>query len=258
MKRRTLIRAGALLGAVASTGLPLSRRAHAASPSDGPQNWSIAELRTGGTTGLPAQLPAPTFRALPQCVVTPAKTLGPCHTNNVPIRQDVTEGVTGLPTRVSLRIVDAKNCAPIANADVEIWHADVRGVYSGRAANMCNPGDQAAKGAGFLRGRQLIDAQGIASFITVYPGWYGGRTPHIHVRILVDQRELLITQLLFDDALNDLVYQGHPDYAKRPARSTTNQGDMMFSTAEIARFTFDTTRLDAGLVQASYTVGVTS
>ena len=258
MKRRTLIRAGALLGAVASTGLPLSRPAHAASPPKGPQNWSTAELRAGGTTGVPAQLPPPTFRQLPQCVVTPAKTLGPCHTNDVPIRQDVTEGVTGLPTRVSLRIVDAGTCAPIANADVEIWHADVRGVYSGRAARMCNAGDQAAQGAGFLRGRQLTDANGIANFITVYPGWYGGRTPHIHLRILVKQRELLISQLLFDDALNDLIYQGHPDYAKRPARSTTNQGDMMFSVADIARFTFDTTRLDAGLIQASYTVGITS
>lgn len=258
MKRRTLIHTAALLGAVASVGLPVSRRAQAASPSKGPQSWSIAELRAGGTTGLPARLPPPTFRQLPQCVVTAAKTLGPCHTNDVPIREDVTEGVTGLPTRVSLRIVDAGTCAPLANADVEIWHADVRGVYSGRAARMCNAGDQAANGASFLRGRQLTDAKGIASFITVYPGWYGGRTPHIHLRILVDQRELLITQLLFDDTLNDLIYQGHPDYAKRPARSTTNQGDMMFSAAEIACFTFDTTRLDAGLIQASYTVGVTS
>ncbi len=256
MKRRTVIRAGALLAAAASTSLPLSRQANAASPPKGRYNGSIAQLRAGGTAGLPAQLPAPTFRDAPQCVVTPAKMLGPCHTNNVPIRQDVTEGVTGLPMRVSLRIVDAGSCASIPNADIEIWHADVRGVYSGRAANMCNPGDTAAKNAGFLRGRQLSDANGAASFITVYPGWYDGRTPHIHLRILVGQHELLITQLLFDDALNDLVYQGHPDYAKRPPRGTKNRGDMVFSASEVERFTFDVDKLDGGLLQASYTVGV--
>ncbi|MGO8658631.1 protocatechuate 3,4-dioxygenase, partial [Rhizobium ruizarguesonis] len=79
---------------------------------------------------------------------------------------------------------------PIENADVEIWHADVRGVYSGRAAGMCNPDDEAARNAGFLRGRQITDADGVANFLSVYPGWYGGRTPHIHLRVLIDSHEL--------------------------------------------------------------------
>jgi protocatechuate 3,4-dioxygenase beta subunit len=255
MKRRSLLRSVGMLATAAILPLPLARQA-AAAPTRQGYDWPISALRAGGTAGLPAALPAPSFRTLPQCVVTLAKTRGPCHTNQVPIRQDVTEGVTGLPMRISLRLVDAGNCTPIRNADIEIWHADVRGVYSGRAAAMCNPENPAAQHAGFLRGRQVTDADGVVNFLTVYPGWYAGRTPHIHLRIVVAQREVLITQLLFDDALNEMVYRDHPDYARRPRHSTTNRGDMMFSASEIERFSFDVEKLDGGLLQATYTVGL--
>lgn len=246
MKRRELIiSAGGLLATAASGAVP---SAH---------DWSMSGLRSGGTAGVPAELPAPRFRAKPQCVVMRDKTLGPCHTNDVPIRRDVTAGVIGLPMWVSLRVVDAAGCKPIAGADIEIWHADVRGVYSGRAAAMCNPDDAAAKRAGFLRGRQVTDADGVVSFLTIYPGWYGGRAPHIHLRVLVERRELLVSQLLFDEGLNDAVYGDHPDYAKRSRHDTLNRSDFVFSASEVERFTFDVDKLDSGLLQASYTIGVT-
>lgn len=257
MTRRALITSGGALLATAAVGLlPLARRAEAQSTAGGAYDWPISSLRAGGTTGVPTQFPAPVFRANPQCVVTTDKILGPCHTNDVPIRYDVTDGVAGLPMRVSLRVVAADTCKPIAGADVEIWHADVRGVYSGRAAAMCNPGDEPAKDGGFLRGRQITGSEGVASFLTIYPGWYGGRATHIHLRILVKGRELLITQLLFDDVLNDLIYGEHPDYAGRPQRRTMNNADFVFTAAEVERFIFDVERLDSGILQASYTIGL--
>lgn len=94
------------------------------------------------------------------------------------------------------------------------------------------------------------------NFLTVYPGWYSGRAVHVHLRIVVEGKELLITQLLFDDTLSDIVYQGHPDYAARAQRDTMNGGDSVFSAAEASGFIFDVERLDIGILQASYTIGV--
>ena len=219
-------------------------------------DWQMADFKAGGTTGVPQNLPEPLFRAKPQCTATLDKMLGPCHTNNVPVRSEITEGVAGLPTRVSLRVVQSGSCSPIPGADVEIWHADARGVYSGRAAGMCNPNDEGARQAAFLRGRQITHADGQAHFLTVYPGWYSGRAVHVHVRILIGGRELLITQLLFDDALSDLVYKAHPDYIARPVRDTMNGGDTVFSVKEVDRFIFDVEKLESGVLQASFTIGV--
>ncbi len=260
VKRRTVVLGGAALVAGASGAAWVLRRGHSAPTpiSLRTYDWQIADFRSGGTTGLPRDLPDPLFRAEPQCTATLDKVLGPCHTNDVPIRGEITEGVKGLPTRVSFRIVHAGVCAPISGADVEIWHADARGVYSGRAAGMCNPRDEAAREAAYLRGRQITNADGQVHFLTVYPGWYSGRAVHVHVRILVEGRELLITQFLFDDALSDLVYQNHPDYIARPVRDTMNGGDTVFDVGEAARFIFDVEKLDSGVLQASYTIGVAS
>ncbi|PDT41518.1 intradiol ring-cleavage dioxygenase [Sinorhizobium americanum] len=255
MKRRTIILGGGAI--VAGAGIAFMARSRAGEPiSLQSFDWQASDFRAGGTAGINGALPEPIFRAEPQCIATLAQTLGPCHTNDVPIRSDVTEGVTGLPTRISLRLVEASICKPVEGADVEIWHADARGVYSGEAAAMCNADDAEARATGFLRGRQVSDANGVVSFLTVYPGWYPSRAVHIHLRILLGNRELLVSQLLFDDALSDLVYQGHPDYAARPVRATMNGGDTVFASGDAARFIFDFEKLDTGVLQASYTIGI--
>jgi protocatechuate 3,4-dioxygenase beta subunit len=35
----------------------------------------------------------------------------------------------------------------------------------------------------FLRGRQRTDSNGMVAFHTIYPGWYPGRTVHIHLTV---------------------------------------------------------------------------
>ena len=64
---------------------------------------------------------------------------------------------------------------------MEIWHADASGDYSGFDGQ---------ENQTFLRGRQIAGANGAATFRTIYPGWYPGRTPHIHVKVLRDGSEL--------------------------------------------------------------------
>lgn len=257
MKRRMIVLGGAaLLGAGGTAFLSFGPHAAGEPVSTRSFDWTAADFRAGGTAGVPEALPPPIFRKQPQCVATRARTLGPCHTNDVPIRQDVSEGVAGLPVRVSLRIVEAASCAPVENADVEIWHVNSEGVYSGQAARMCNDGEAAAQAASFLRGRQVSDKDGVVNFLSVYPGWYSGRTVHIHLRILVEGRELLITQLIFDDALSDLIFTGHPDYRDRPQRDTMNGDDGVFSGADAASYIFDVEKLEGGILQASYTIGV--
>jgi protocatechuate 3,4-dioxygenase beta subunit len=259
MKRRRIVLGGAaLVGAAGAVWLSSGRLGLGEPISTRSFDWKASDFRAGGTAGLPAELPPPLFRAQPQCIATLAKMLGPCHTSEVPVRAEVTEGVAGLPMRLSLRIVEASSCAPVEGADVEIWHVNGEGVYSGRAARMCHEGEAAAQAASFLRGRQITNADGVASFLSIYPGWYSGRTVHVHMRILMGAREVLITQLLFDDALSDIIFAGHANYRDRPRRDTMNGDDGVFSGSDTAKYIFDVEKLDGGILQASYTIGVKS
>lgn len=256
MKRRTLIVGGiALGGAAAGIGLwPKRHVAIAARHFD----WQGSDFLSGGTGTLsPDRLAPPVFRERPNCSATLAQTLGPCHVNSVPVRTDVTEGTAGLPMRIAFRLVDAGDCRPLVGADVEIWHTDHRGIYSGReAAAMCTLDDaEAVKGLA-CRGRQPTDADGVANFLTIYPGWYSGRTIHVHCRIVVGGRELLVSQVYFDDALSDIVYRQHPDYDGRTSRDTRNTDDRIIPDKDTEDYIFDFERLDGGVLSASITIGV--
>lgn len=96
-------------------------------------------------------------------------------------RQDVTEGRPGVRTQVRLQVVDAQ-CKPMAGARVDIWHADATGIYSGYANQ---PGGIDTTGQTFMRGTQMTGENGVAEFTTVYPGWYRGRTTHIHFKVFL-------------------------------------------------------------------------
>ena len=66
-------------------------------------------------------------------------------------------------------------------AVIDVWHCDAAGVYS----DVTDPGFDTT-GSDFLRGYQVTDESGRAAFTTVYPGWYQGRTVHIHFKIRTD------------------------------------------------------------------------
>ena len=172
--------------------------------------------------------------AVPACVVRPELTEGPYFVdgqlNRTDIRSDPATGVVsdGIPLALTFRVTEITDaCVPLAGAQVDVWHCDVKGVYSG----VQDPGFSTA-GQQFLRGYQVTDENGVAQFTTIYPGWYPGRTVHIHFKIRAaapaNQTYEFTSQLFFDDAYTDQVYQ-LPPYNTRGARNPRNEGDGIYA-----------------------------
>jgi protocatechuate 3,4-dioxygenase beta subunit len=132
----------------------------------------------------------------------------------------VTEGKPGVALALRLSVVNASSCKPIKGASVEIWHCDASGVYSGTA-------QQGTESDRFLRGVQRTDAKGLATFRTIYPGWYQGRTVHIHTKVHLAGNVVHTGQLYFVDSVTDTVYARSP-YAGRPNRDPRNAGDSIY------------------------------
>ncbi|PWJ90700.1 dioxygenase-like protein [Mesorhizobium loti] len=129
------------------------------------------------------------------CAITPEVTEGPFYFDPKLERADVTEGKKGIALAVRLQVVDA-GCRPLAGARVDIWHCDAQGAYSGYPGQG-DGRDVDTSGQTFLRGWQKTDARGIVSFATIYPGWYRGRTTHIHFKVFPDDRSVMTGQLFF-------------------------------------------------------------
>jgi protocatechuate 3,4-dioxygenase beta subunit len=115
--------------------------------------------------------------------------------------------------------VQGIDCKPLKAARVDVWHCDAQGTYSGYAAE----GQQRdARGETFLRGHQPTNDAGEATFATIYPGWYPGRTPHIHLKVILGTNEVMTSQLYFPDELSDRIYR---DAAYRKAGTRLNNGN---------------------------------
>ncbi len=155
-----------------------------------------------------------------QCVLQPELTEGPYYVDGAVFRRNITEGKPGEPLELRFVVQDAESCEPIRNATVEVWHADAAGAYSVIIA----PGD-------FLRGQQKSDEKGRVEFRTIYPGWYSGRTPHIHLKVHLNGNTVHTGQLFFDEGVSARVY-GRGVYADRGAPDTTNASDGIFAASQ--------------------------
>jgi protocatechuate 3,4-dioxygenase beta subunit len=180
-----------------------------------------------------ARATAELFGEATQCTLSPELTEGPYYFDVDSIRSDITEDREGTPLRLALRVLDAGSCEPIDNAVVDIWHCDAEGLYSGfEAASTGGGGGPGGGGRSdeetYLRGAQVTNNDGIVEFKTVYPGWYRGRTVHIHAKVHLDRRTVLTTQLFFDERVSERVYAAQP-YAGDTGRDTFNDSDGIFS-----------------------------
>lgn len=205
----------------------------------GTSSTTAAAGNTGGTsTAAAGALTAADFESASSCAVTPEQTEGPFYLDVDKIRSDVREDRQGTPLRVAARVVDADGCTPLKDAVFEIWHCDAGGLYSGFEAASIGAGGRDGRGgpgggAGsvdttrYLRGAQVTNADGIAEILTIFPGWYQGRTVHIHAKVHLSNAEVLTTQLYFDDGVTDAVYRAAP-YSSRPDRTTRNDDDGIY------------------------------
>ena len=175
------------------------------------------------------------------CVLTPELTEGPYYVSGEKLRRNVTAGKPGTPLLLRLAVLNVATCKPIKNAVVEIWHCDAGGTYSGAVAN--NPGTN------FLRGGQRTNTGGVATFETIYPGWYPGRAVHVHVKVHVGGNIVHTGQLFFPAAVTNAVYKKAP-YRRHGARpDTLNATDAIFRNGG-NRGMLNLTRNGAGYVGA--------
>jgi protocatechuate 3,4-dioxygenase beta subunit len=177
-----------------------------------------------------------TATAMPSCVVRPPQTEGPYFVdeklNRSDIRSDPSDGSVkqGVPLRLVFRVsrIADSSCTPISGAVVDVWQCDALGVYSD-VQDINGLFD--TRGKKFLRGYQVTDASGTAQFMTIYPGWYPGRTVHIHFKIRTDSASRrgyeFTSQLYFDDAITDQVHAQLP-YVTKGQRTLKNGGDRIF------------------------------
>ena len=185
---------------------------------------------TGGTKSMQGGYPDPFEMGMlgTACRIYPSQTLGPCYAMMAPmVREDISDAMPGLPLRLSFLVVRS-GCMPVADAEVDIWHSGFDGVYSAYATGtICNPGTASTQGKMFGRGIQKTNAMGRVDFSTIFPGWYRGRTIHIHFTVRVGGRATVTSQLYFEDSLaNEIMAQG--EYKARGQRDTTNMDDSTF------------------------------
>ena len=153
-------------------------------------------------------------------------------------------------------------CSALAGAYVDVWHCDAKGIYSDEASY--NPGGGTGvvttTGQKFLRGYQIADANGQVQFTTIYPGWYSGRTIHVHVRVRTYSGATVlgnfVSQIFFDDSISNIVL-AQAAYSRSTARDTVNSNDMVYNVANQTRMLASVTGSVGGAgYAATITMGV--
>lgn len=204
------------------------------SPAPGWRNGSVDAGRRRAVGRLVAALAAGTVgssRALAQagaCALAPEVGEGPFYFDPELVRADITENRPGAPLDLQIQVVRAGDCATLADARVDLWHADADGLYSGyrrqRGTGATTP-DAAARRR-YLRGTQFTDADGSVAFRTIYPSWYRGRTPHVHFKVFIGRDERVASQIFFPEEVNERVFERWQPYREqRHRRDTYNSND---------------------------------
>ena len=134
---------------------------------------------------------------------------------------------------------DAAPCRHSPGIDVDLWHCNATGYYSGYdidpdeiPANITN-GQKATNDQTFLRGKLTKDAKGQVIFQTIYPGWYTLRTPQIHLKIFEGENCNTMTQLYLPEELTQELYRT-PDYVRNAEQDTFNNTDLVIGKTEEA------------------------
>lgn len=220
LDRRQLIQG--IGGVIASMKLAvLAGCSDATTPGTPPGSSGTSAGSSGTTGGTSSSGSSGSSSGAGVCELYPQQTEGPFYLDEKLLRKDITEGKSGVPLTLRLTVLGAGACTPIAGAVVDIWHNDAGGVYSGYPDQV---GSVDTTGQKFLRGMQTTNAAGEVEFTTIYPGWYPGRTTHIHFKVHLGGGTLVTSQMYFPEEINEAVYRT-PVYAARGQKDTSNAQD---------------------------------
>jgi protocatechuate 3,4-dioxygenase beta subunit len=189
------------------------------------------------------------FSATPSCVLAAEQEEGPYYLDLDKVRKNITEGRSGVRLDLRIKIVDSTSCDPIEHVAVDIWHCAANGKYSGFSA-------EGTSGETFLRGVQLTDADGLAAFRTIYPGWYQGRATHIHLKAHVGGHVSHTGQLFFRDATTDKVARLSP-YSSRTIARTRNKVDHVYTQEHGASSVLSLTARKKGSIREGFVARIT-
>jgi protocatechuate 3,4-dioxygenase beta subunit len=175
------------------------------------------------------------------CSVSPSETKGPfpIKTPSQLVLENIKSDRVGIALLINLTIENKNNnCSPLEGVLVDVWHCDKDGNYSEYGGTSMQQTNYTT--VHFLRGRQTTNSKGEVSFISIYPGWYQGRAPHVHVEVSSSSgSSLLVTQIAFPENVSSGVYSS-TNYAAHGQADTSNTSDNVFSDSlsdEIAAMT---------------------
>ncbi|WP_329216884.1 intradiol ring-cleavage dioxygenase [Streptomyces sp. NBC_01485] len=254
MKRRRVLIGGTAVAAAG--GLAVAGFASADTPSGDTEVSAEAKASTSAsaTSGI--------------CTLNAEVTEGPYSLDGALVREDIREDKEGFEVQYTFTVVDqANDCAPLADALVEIWHCDALGEYSGFVGGN---GHEEEDNGTFLRGGQMTDANGECSITSIWPGHYVSRAVHVHMRVhtevtLTDDSytggEVIHTgQLFFDADINEEIQATSP-YSANTTKETALADDSIYDDGGSSSGLLTLTALGIGVsdgYKATLTVGVNS
>jgi protocatechuate 3,4-dioxygenase beta subunit len=185
-------------------------------------NAAVPVSQRNGRLATPAD-----FGSAQQCAVLKDSDEGPFFFCTNPGVADIARGQVGVPLVIAFRAINAATCQPIPDAVIDVWHCDAKGPYSGQ--NMAV--DEALQSASHAppvnddrhcRGALRTDADGIAEFRSVYPGYYIERAIHIHLKVHIGNRAFLTHQALLPEPDNAAVMSMVPYNLPRKGKHIAN------------------------------------
>ncbi len=195
---------------------------------------------------------------------SPQQTEGPYYVAGAPNRNNITsdhsDGTVqqGIPLKLVIHVYKIHNnvnntnsnttpvtnnntnhssCIPFKGAQVDIWHANHQGLYSGIS-------QIGTEGKMYLRGYQTTDNNGTVKFDTIYPGWYQGRSIHIHVMVRAfedgsgggaNETFHWTSQMYLNNSNNQQVHTQLP-YSKHGPPPMTNEQDGIYTGSSTDKF----------------------
>lgn len=182
------------------------------------ERYTLLSHNETSSTGYSLDTPEATiFGSNNTCALVPETTIGPYYVTGEYIRSNITEGQAGVPMHIELQFVDQNTCEPVPEILADVWHCNSTGVYSGIDSSLGEGGLNST----FLRGVQSSDAEGVASFDSLFPGHYDSRITHFHLVVQTNAtllpndtytggETLHVGQIYFEDALVSAVEATSP------------------------------------------------